>query len=240
MLATIPEIVLSSTPDRLVMFVPGLNPNRARTAGNLAASEARKHMPKATGESAKRIQPLYGKNFFGVRWMDPWVYFQEKGIKGFTMRNLAGKTVPMWIKDPTGQVRAKNPKAEVRTRTDGVIEVKIFRKAARIGQRIETYRTDPVTGIKRLVSDKPASYPGAPGRIANREVGGTMTTPGKVAGAIASGNIGVRWYHPGIAPRLFLNNAMAVSAQRVGIIPVRVYVAESDWRSRVHGAEYDG
>lgn len=237
MLATIPEIVLSGTPDRLVMFVPGLNPNRAMAAGNLAASESRKNMPKATGESARRIQPLYGKNYFGVRWLDPWVYYQEKGIRGFTMKSLAGKTVPMWIKDPTGQVRAKNPKAEVRTRADGVIEVKIFRKVARIGQRRQVYRTDPVTGIKRLVDDKPASYPGAPGRIANRE-GGTPA-PGKVAGQIASGNIGVRWYHPGIAPRLFLNNAMAVAAQRVGIIPVRVYVAEANWRSLVHGAEYE-
>jgi len=94
------------------------------------------------------------------------------------------------------------------------------------GQRKVQYRTDRKTGIKRIVADKPASYPGAPGRIGVRESGRPNTTQGRVAGAVARGNSGVRWRHPGLAPRLFLNNALTLAAQRNGIMPTRIYVAD--------------
>jgi hypothetical protein len=238
MLANTPEIQVSGTPDRLVMYVQGLRPNRARNIANMAVAEARRKMPKNSGQSASRLQPLYGKDYFGLRWSDNYVWFQEKGIRPFTMNNLAGKVIPMWIDDPTGKERAKNPKAKVRTTVSGKTQVLIFRKAARKGQRITKYKRNPVTGQPMVVEDRPASYPGAPGRIAVREAAAPMTTVGKVAGAIARGNVGVRWRHPGLEPRLFLNNALTLACQWNGIIPIRIYIADDRWRQFVHGAEY--
>jgi hypothetical protein len=179
-----------------------------------------------SGDGARRLQPLYGPGWFGIYFPDPYMWFQDHGIRSFTMNSLEGKTIPMWISDPTGQVRAKNPKAEVRTTASGVTQVKIFRKVARKGQRIIKTRVDPITRIKRIVEDRPASYPGAPGRIGTREAGSPYTTPGRVGGAVARGNVGVRWRHPGISPRGFLNHGMTVAAQQAGILPVRVYICD--------------
>lgn len=187
-------------------------------------------MPKMSGASAARLQPIYGKGFFGIAWMDSYVFFQDHGIRPFTMRSLAGKTIPMWIDDPTGQERAKNPKAKVRTTMSGKIQVLIFRRAANIGQRITKYGRDKRTGQRIVISDKPASYPGAPGRIAQREAGRPSTREGKQGGQIARGNVGVRWRHPGIQPRLFLNNAVTLAAQWNGILPTRVYLCDRNWR----------
>lgn len=237
MLSSTPEMKISELPDRLIMYVPGLKPNHARNAANDAVREARRKMPKSTGYAASRLQPLYGKDFFGLRWMDSYVWFQENGIRPFTMNSLAGKTIPMWVDDTNGTERQKNPKAKVRVTMSGKTQVLIFRKAARKGQRISRTRKDPVSGEK-IVDSRPASYPGAPGRISRREAGSPMTTPGKIAGAIAAGNGGVRWRHPGLEPRLFLNNGMTLGAQWNGILPVRLYVADSGWRGRVHGADY--
>jgi hypothetical protein len=230
MLLESPEIRLSETPDRIVMVIPGLNSSRARHLANTAVAEARRKSPKASGNSAKRLQPLYGKNFFGIYFPDSYVFFQDHGIRPFTMKNLAGKTIPMWVNDPTGALRLKNPKAKVKTDAAGKVKVLIFRKAAMQGARIQKYKRDPKTGQRVLVSDAPASYPGAPGRIATRETGSPYTTGGRVAGAIARGNVGVRWRHPGIAPRLFLNNAVTLAAQWNGILPVRVYLADRSTR----------
>lgn len=189
-------------------------------------------MPKMSGASAARMQPLYGKGYFGLSWQDSYVFFQDHGIRPFTMRSLAGKTIPMWIDDPTGQERSKNPKAKVRVTQSGKTQVLIFRKAANLGQRKTKYGKDR-NGNRVVISDKPASYPGAPGRIANREAGAPWTRGGKQGGQIAAGNSGVRWRHPGIAPRLFLNNALTLAAQWNGILPTRVYLADATWRSRL-------
>lgn len=239
MLTSTAEFSISDNPDRVIMFIPGLRPNRARAIANDAVREARKKMPKSTGYAASRLQPLYGKDFFGLRWLDSYVWFQDHGIRPFTMNNLAGKVIPMWVDDPTGAERQKNPKAKVRVTMSGKTQVLIFRKAANKGQRITKYKRNPVTGERQVVEDRPASYPGAPGRISRREAGPPNTTAGKVAGAIAKGNVGVRWRHPGLAPRLFLNNGMTLAAQWHGILPVRLYIADQNWRGRVHGAEYD-
>lgn len=225
-----PEIHLTTQPDRLIMLVDDLKPNIARACANAAVREARKKMPKASGDSARRLQPLFGKGYFGVYFPDSYVWFQEQGIKAFTMNNLEGKVIPMWVDDPTGQERAKNPRIKTRTTMSGKTQVLIFRKAAKKGTRIQRFRTDPVTGIKRLVEDRPGSYPGAPGRIGTREAGSPLTRVGKVGGQIAKGNVGVKWRHPGIAPRLFLNNAITLAAQWNGIMPVRIYVADGRWR----------
>lgn len=222
---------LSDRPDRILMLVPGLRPNRAHYAAVLAVQECRRKMPKMSGLAAKRLQPLYGKGFFGILWQDSYVWFQDHGINPFTMWSLAGKTIPMWIDDPTGQERQKNPKAKTRTTASGKIQVLIFRKAAPQGQRIRRYRLDPLTGQRVIYEDRPASYPGAPGRIGLRESGRPLTREGRQGGRIAPGNVGVRWRHPGLDGRGFLNNAMTLAAQWSGILPIRVYFADSRWRS---------
>lgn len=235
----VPEVHLSPHPDRMIMTEKGLSPGLARTAARIAARDARRRMPKLTGGAAKRIQPIYGKGYFGILWQDDYVWYQDHGTKAYTMRSLAGKTIPMWIDDPTGSERQANPKAETRRTESGKIQVLIFRRAAQIGQRKKVYRKDPKTGQRILVSDKPASYPGAPGRISKREMGQPWTTPGRKPGAIAPGNGGVRWRHPGLHPRSFLNTSVTQAAQRCGLLPERVYVADRSWRNyvRLHGEE---
>jgi hypothetical protein len=235
MLLESPEIKLCETPDRIIMVVPGLSGPRARNIAQAAVREARRKMPKMTGASAARLQPIYGKGYFGIWWADSYVWFQDHGIRPFTMRNLAGKTIPMWVDDPTGQERSKNPKAKVRTTMSGKVQVLIFRRAANIGQRITKYGRDPKTGQRIILGDRPASYPGAPGRIGVREARSPDTRTGKVAGAVAKGNVGVRWRHPGIAPRLFLNNAVTLAAQWNGILPVRVYLTDRNWKGSMRG-----
>lgn len=237
MLTETAEILLPGTPDRIIMYVPGLKPGRARNAAVLAVAECQRKMPKSTGQSAQRLEPVFGDSYFGIRWMDSYVWFQDHGIKPFTMNNLAGKTVPMWINDPTGAIRAKNPKAKVKVDASGKTKVLIFRRAAQKGQRKIVTKRNPVTGQRMVISDKPMSYPGAPGRIGIREAGTPRTTVGRVAGAVAPGNVGVRWRHPGISPRSFLNNAVTVACQKEGILPVRVYIGDDRWHQFVHGAE---
>lgn len=236
MLTETAEMVLPGMPDRIIMFVPGLKPGPARNIAIAAVAECRRKMPKSTGQAASRLEPIYGPGFFGIRWLDSYTWFIDHGTKPFTMNSLAGKTIPMWISDPTGSERAKNPQAKVKTDASGKVKVLIFRRAAKKGQRKVVTRRNPVTGARETVSNKPMSYPGAPGRIGVREMGSPSTTVGRVAGAISRGNVGVRWRHPGIAPRSFLNNAITIACQRAGILPVRVYIGDDRWRSYVHGA----
>jgi hypothetical protein len=229
-LTEIQEMVISSSPDRLIMLVPGLSGSKARNLANAALREARRVMPKLTGGAANRMFPLYGAGYFGIGWQDSYVWFQEQGIKAFTMFSLAGKVIPMWVSDPAGTVREKNPKARTRMTLSGTVQVLIFRKAASIGQmKTVSKKVADGTYEQRQV---PMHYPGAPGRIGKREAAAPYTTPGRVAGAIARGNVGVWWRHPGLAPRKFLNHAMAFAAQQGGISPERLYAADRTWRSR--------
>ncbi|MFF7198178.1 hypothetical protein ACFZAM_31280 [Streptomyces sp. NPDC008079] len=238
--AEVPEVHLVERPDRMIMVEPGLPPGRARAAARDAVRMTRRRMPKLSGAAARGLQPLYGKGYFGVQWDTPVVWYQDHGTKPFTMRSLAGKVIPMWIDDPTGVERKNHPKSKVRTTESGKIQVLIFRRAAKIGQRKKIYRRDPKTGLRVLISDKPMHYPGAPGRIGWREAKRPWTTPGKTPGAVHSGNIGVWWRHPGLTPRSFLNASMTAAAQKSGLLPVRVYVADKGWRNsvRLHGEDF--
>lgn len=222
------EFSLSTNPDRMIMLVPKMTGPRARRVANDAVREARRLMPKMTGRAAQRMVPVYGYGYFGIAWQDPYVFFQENGIRPFTMFKLAGKTIPMWIDDPGGAERQKNPRAKIRTTLSGKTQVLIFRRAAMPGQT-KTVRTK-VAG-QWEARTVPMSYPGAPGRIGRREAEKPWTTTGKAGGQIAGGNIGVRWRHPGLAPRKFLNRSMTLAAQRGGVLPVRIYVADRNWRS---------
>lgn len=207
-----------SIPNRIVMSIPGMSIQAASVVAREAARKARSYAPKLTIASSSRFVPIFGEGWFGVAWLHDYVWFQENGTRPFTMRSLAGKTIPMWINDPTGEERRKNPNARTRTVAGGRVQVLIFRRAAKIGQRKNVWRK--IGGRDTLVS-VPASYPGAPGRIAvNRSRG--LIRQGDVApgvgnpGWIAKGNVGVRWRHPGLQSGKFLARAVAETARENG------------------------
>jgi hypothetical protein len=166
----------------------------------------------------------------GMPSHNSYTWFQEQGINPFTMTSLAGKTIPMWINDPYGTLAQANPKALTRVTVSGVPQVLIFRKAAPLGS-YKTVRRRVAKGQYEEIQ-VPRSYPGAPGRIGVREAGRPWTSQGRIGGAIARGNVGVRWRHPGLAPRLFLNHAITMAATAAGIVPQRIYIADRTWRSR--------
>lgn len=229
------EMVLSDRPDRLIMVVPNLSAVDARRIASQAVREARRRMPKATGQAASRLGATYGDGFFGITWQDNYTWFNENGVRAFTMTGLVrdgrAKVIPMWIEDPTGAERARNPRARTRTTLSGKSQVLIFRRVSPVGTRKTTQRRIRVAGQWQVVTrDVPASYPGAPGRVATREAPAPHTTPGRRAGAIARGNIGVRWRYPGLQPRMFLNTAMTFTAQWNEILPTRLYVADFRWQ----------
>lgn len=229
------EMKISANPDRLIMIVSGISGGRAHRLANNAVREARHLMPKLTGQAASRLYPLYGKDYFGIGFQDSYVWFQENGIQPFTMFSLAGKTIPMWVDDPAGELQQKNPKAQTRVTLSGKPQILIFRRVAKSGQRRTVRKVSRVSGEVREYT-VPMSYPGAPGHIGSplgrREAARPWTTPGRTPGAITQGNIGVRWRHPGLAPRKFLNHAMTRAAQQGGILPVRIYAADKFWRAR--------
>lgn len=210
-------------PNRLVMYVPGLTDARAYQAATTAQVFARRRAPKMTGHGASRIMADWGPGWFGIHWLDEYLWFQEVGINPFTMRALAGKTVPMWIDDPTGKERQKNPKAKTRVTASGKTQVLIFRKAARMGQRKTVVRHGTTLSV-------PASYPGAPGRIGSREARQPYTTPGRVGGQIARGNSGVRWRHPGLSARSFLHSGMTEGARVLNLSSRHPIYALHGWQ----------
>jgi hypothetical protein len=127
------------------------------------------------------------------------------------MKSLAGKTIPMWIDDPDGEVaKEEGPKAKTRVTADGRRQTLIFRHAAPIGSRKMVFKRGQWVSV-------PRSYPGAPGRINNRSSNGR----------IAAGNVGVRWRHPGIESRHYLNRSIEEVAFRYGIFPDRVYLIDA-------------
>jgi hypothetical protein len=221
----LPEVRLTEAPDRiLVLFAPEWEPS-----GHLLASTAvwaaTQIMPKVTGHMVTTLRPIHGENYFGIYFPDRKVWFLESGTRPFTMHHVAGKTVPMWIDDPTGAERRANPKAKTRTTLDGRQQVLIFRKAALKGSRKTVSRRGP-DGSVRAVS-VPRSYPGAPGRIARREAAAPHTRAGRTGGHVAMGNVGVRWRHPGTMGRHFLNYAIATTAWSHGLVPRTAFLADS-------------
>ena len=228
------ELQLTNRPDRAIMVVDGMRLRQARACAHAAVREARRKMPKLSGRAASRLLPLWGQGYFGIRWLDSYVFFQDHGIRPFTMNRLEGKTIPMWVDDHTGTERAKNPKAKTRITASGKQQVLIFRRVGRRSQATQRTRLDPATRLPRSVQTS-ASYPGAPGRIGKRQAASPLTTEGKQGGQVAAGNVGVKWRHPGLSPRLFINNAITLAAQWHGILPIRIYLCDERWRSALRG-----
>lgn len=213
----------SGIPDSLKMVIPDLTEADAQFLAGVATSLARSMAPKMSGISSGAFAPVWGSGFFGVRWQNDYVWFQEMGIRPFTMRSLAGKTIPMWIDDPTGSERRKYPKNETRVTASGKRQVLIFRKVAPIGARKTVTRNRPASrgGGTEQVS-VPMSYPGAPGRIQRTEMRRPWTTPGRVGGAIAQRHIGVRWRHPGLMRRSFIRQGLVVACEYHGFQPGQI------------------
>lgn len=219
----------SGSPDRMIMRVEELSEMEAEYLAIEAVARARQTMPRVTGATATRLQPIFGPGYFGIYFPDSYTWFMEHGTKPFTMRSLAGKVIPMWIDDPTGQERAKNPKARTRVTQDGRQQVQIFRRAARIGQRKIVKRKNKVTGEMETTTTV-ASYPGAPGRI-NKRSDGTGWGNGQ-AGQIARGNVGVRWRHPGLRSMQFLNGAISSAAFQAGLLITTIYATDgASWEA---------
>ena len=231
MLASTAELILSTRPDRAFMVVDELPRANAYLLAVEAVEEARKKMPKLSGRAADRLEPIYADNIFGILWQDSYVWYQDHGIRPFTMNNLQGKVIPMWINDPAGSLRMKNPKAKTRTTADGRVQTLIFRKAPKGTQR---YRRNPKTGALELNIDKKGSSQTKSGRAKKDNLSGSLYDEGrKNGGKNGSGNSGMGWRYPGIAPKLFINNSITVTAQKNGILPVRVYVTDATWNGRV-------
>lgn len=216
---------MTTLPTRAVMAIPGASPTLSATMASEAVVMARRYAPKLTVASSSNFFPLSGLGWFGVGWEHSYVYYQEMGIRPFTMNSLAGKVIPMWINDPNGDEARKNPKARTRTTADGRKQTLIFRRAANHGQT--TWKL-----INGRMMRRPASYPGAPGRIAvNRSQG--RLRQGDVApgvgnpGWIAKGNVGVRWRHPGLQPGKFLARGIIEVAMKRGY-PVGQVVYRAD------------
>lgn len=227
-----PEVQLTINPDRYIMLVENMSADQARQISLSAVRQARQMAPKLTGGGARSIQPIWGQGYFGVTMTAKHMWYQERGMSPFTMRSLEGRTVPMWIDDPTGSERRKNPKAKTRVTASGKAQVLIFRKVGKRDQPRQVRKRSKSTGEYQTTM-APSHYPGAPGRIAHRESPRPLTSPGKQGGQIAPGNVGVWWRHPGLSPRLFLNHSMTKAAERYGVLPVKIYVADAGWRSRI-------
>ncbi len=203
----IPRVTGNIIPERLYMFAPGMKANETRLMADHAASICRTLSPRLSGRAAEGIKPYSGEGFFGVRWSSSYLWYQEGGTGAHTMRKLAGKVIPMWVDDWTGEMKRRNPKAKTRITANGRRQILIFRKAAKMGARKRLAVRDPQGRLLRWRS-VPQSYPGAPGRIAIRQWKPPNSTTGKIALSIDRPNVGVRWRHPGIVPREFMQHAI--------------------------------
>lgn len=211
----VPEIKTAEDPDRIVMLID-LDVFDTEQLAEAAVSIARSRMPRVTGYMASTLQPLAGPGYFGIYFPDRKVWFMEQGTRPHTMRNLPrDKPIPMWVEDADGsqarEIRKHSKKPpQTRVTEDGRRQVLIFRRVAPNKSRKTIMRDGQPVSV-------PRSYPGAPGRISAR----------RSTGKIATGNVGVRWRHPGIAPRMFLNSALADIALANGIELVPVYLCDT-------------
>lgn len=207
------EISYSNRPDRMIMTLDGdeIDETVTRDLASLAVEYAHDRMPKISGRLSMTLRPVFGPSYFGIYFPDRRVWFLEHGTNPFTMNSLAGKTIPMWVDDPDGSTAKKEgPKAERRVTFDGRRQTLIFRRVAKKGQRKMAYRK----GVLRSV---PMSYPGAPGRIGNRLGSGRIGIP----------NVGVRWRHPGIEARRYLNESMEDASVSFGMTPGPVALVDA-------------
>lgn len=199
-------------PNAMVAVVPAVEPGYTERMAYHACEYMRLLVPKVTGRMSQGLRPISGLGWFGVTWDMPYTLSQERGTRPRVMKELAGKTIPMWVDDPTGDEARKIPVKErnrrVRRTQDGRQQVLIFRKAAPIGSRKWVMRRGRMVNV-------PRSYPGAPGRQGFRNAMGIWERG--FAG-------GVRWRHPGIRAGNYAMEALTTTAReaRVQITQIRL------------------
>lgn len=137
---------------------------------------------------------------------------------GFTVTH---NTIPMWVDDWTGEMHRADPKAKTRITANGRRQILIFRKVGKIGARKRVAVRDGQGRLQRWRS-VPQSYPGAPGRIVQRQWGPVGST-GRIALLLSMPHVGVRWRHPGLMPREFMQHAIQQVAMANGIEDTRIY-----------------
>ena len=208
----LPERSMSTRPDRMIVQTPDETPlDITEGLAQLAAQYAKDTMPKISGRLAGTISPIFGSTYWGLFFPDRRAWFLEKGTNPFTMDSLQGKVIPMWVDDPDGSVAKKEgKKTRTRVTVDGRHQALIFRRAAKKGERKMVKRKGRMVSV-------PRSYPGAPGRISNRLQSGQIGSP----------NGGVRWRHPGITGRQYLNRAIESAGLSYGIDIDQVVLVDS-------------
>lgn len=209
-------------PDRLYCFAPGFTASQCRRMGQHAAEVARTLSPRLSGRAANGISAYAGEGFFGVKWDRPYLWYQEGGAGAFTMRSLAGKTIPMWVDDWTGEMARRDPKAKTRITANGRRQILIFRKAGKLGARKKVAVRDSAGRLVRW-RDVPQSYPGAPGRITHREWRSSGGSTGRITRMVQPSHVGVRWRHPGLVPREFMQHAIQMVAMQNGLDKPEVF-----------------
>ena len=191
------------SPDGWVAVVTDLPQAQSQRLAVAAVEFARQMAPRVSGRGARGFLPASGEGWFGIFSREGYMMFQNEGTRPRVMRELAGKTIPMWITDEDGSMTAGVPaeKRGERTRVtdDGRRQVLIFRKAAPIGST-KTRRS----ARGRLIT-VPRAYPGAPRRGPHGYFQG------------------VHWRHPGLRGRQFAQDALAVTADRAGVEIVDLY-----------------
>jgi hypothetical protein len=209
-------------PDRMWVSAPGVSTSDCRHLAALCASRAQSIAPKVSGAGARGIKPISGDGFFGLSWDQTHLWYVEEGTAARTMRSLAGRIIPMWLPDPLGRLHREYPKNETRVTVDGRHEVLIFRRVAKIGQTKNVIRRDSHGRLQ--VRSKPASYPGAAGRINLRQFPDfpNGTGNGRIMSTIERPHVGVRWRHPGIVGKHFMAHSITSVCQEYGIGAKRI------------------
>lgn len=215
-------------PHRAFMRMPhDIPPQIIMRTADRAANLAIGRAPRSSGSLVEGLDPYWGTGghqepFVGLQWIHDYTWYQEVGISPFTMRSLAGRTIPMWVDDDDGKERAKNPKIKTRVRKDGKLQVLVFRKVGVRGTYKRKVETDARGNrVERMVPEN--NYPGAPGRI-NRRAGSTFEGDTRKPGQITKGNVGVKWRHPGMAAKGFISTSIlqAVREARLPVYPIEV------------------
>jgi hypothetical protein len=203
---------MTQTPDRMIYLMEDTyDTTYMEMLANAMLEAVKDRIPKITGSLARSVEPVFGPNFWGIYFPDKRMWYLERGTSPFLMRSLAGKTIPMWVDDSDGSIAKKaGRKAKTRISVDGRAQTLIFRRVAKPGERKEVRRNGRLINV-------PRSYPGAPGRIRNRVS----------SGRIAAGNVGVRWRHPGIRAREYMNQAMEDTAEIFGIDNGQVFLIDA-------------
>lgn len=194
------------SPNGWVVVSDDIPPGEGQRLADAALTLARQMAPRVSGDGARGMRSAFGEGWFGIYSTQSYMVHQNEGTRPRVMRELAGKTIPMWITDRDGSMTAGIPaeRRVERTRVteDGRRQVLIFRKAAPIGST----KTRVSARGRRITV--PRAYPGAPRRGPHGYFSG------------------VHWRHPGLRGRQFVQDALVMVAERARVDIKDLYPAQ--------------